>query len=314
MSRADPTVNKLEAIVAEKMGKEAALFVTSGTMGNLVSFMVHASPGDEVIVDADAHIYYYEAGSMASVGGLMPRTVPSHVGMLDPIDVAAAFRKSDQHFPISRVFCLENTHNRSGGRVIPLALHNHLCDIAHERGLAVHLDGARIFNAAIAAGVSASAFTERVDSVMFCLSKGLSCPVGSIIAGSFDFVECARLIRKRLGGAMRQAGIMAACGIVALETMVDRLSEDHANARKLAEGISDIPGLSVDMDIVESNMVYADHTGSGLSTDEVLARLETVGVLASDRAPTHIRLVANRHHDSATMEDAVERIRGALSR
>lgn len=312
MTRADPTVNRLERMAAERMGKEAALLVASGTMGNLVSVMAHASPGDEVIVDADAHVYYYEAGSMASVGGLMPHTVRSRRGMLDPDEVASAIRKRDQHYPVSRVLCLENTHNRSGGRVVPVDLHNRLCGVARDHGLAVHLDGARIFDAAIAAGVPVTAFTAGVDSVMFCLSKGLSCPIGSVIAGTADFIERARLIRKRVGGAMRQAGIIAACGIVALETMVDRLAEDHAHARMLAAGIADVPGLSVDLETVETNMVYVDHISSGLSTAEVLSRLADAGVAASDRAPTHVRFVPNRHHDDSTIQEALSRIRRAM--
>ncbi len=313
MLRADPTVNRLEELAAEKVGKEAALFVPSGTMGNLIALMVHAKPGDEVLLDAESHIYYYEAGSVASVAGLMPRVVGSRRGRLDPDQVAAAVRKRDQHFPVPRVLCLENTHNRSGGCIVPVELQNRLAAVAHERGLAVHLDGARIFDAAVATGLPAAAFTEHVDSVMFCLSKGLSCPAGSVIAGTAAFIEQARLVRKRLGGAMRQAGILAACGVVALETMIERLAEDHTRARRLAEQISTIPGLSVDLESVQTNMVYVDHTGTGLDTDEVLTRLATAGVLASDRAPTHIRLVANRHHGDAEITEAVERIRRAVS-
>ena len=311
MDRMDPTVNKLEDLAAEKMGKEAALLVPSGTMGNLISLMTHADPGDEVLVDSDAHIYYYEAGSMASVGGLMPRVIPRD-GLLDPDQVVAAVRNQDQHFPTPRVLCLENTHNRSGGRVTPLDLHDKLCAVAKRFKLAVHLDGARIFNAAIASGNPVTEYAKHVDSVMFCLSKGLSCPVGSIIAGSQEFADRARLIRKRLGGAMRQAGVIAACGIVALNTMIERLEEDHRHAQILAQGIIKIPGLSVDLDSVESNMVYVDHTASGLSTDEVMSRLKKHGVIASDRSPTHVRLVTNRHHVRATIDEALVRIKSAM--
>lgn len=313
MTGDDPTVNRLEALAAKKMGKEAAMLVASGTMGNLVALMTHATPGDEIIIDADAHIYYYEAGSMANIGGLMPKVVPSNRGMLDPDDIAAAIRKKDQHYPSPRVLCLENTHNRSGGRVVPTVLHEELCKVAHDRGLSVHLDGARVFDAAIAAGVPVSDFTKSVDSVMFCLSKGLSCPIGSIVAGSASFIERARLVRKRVGGAMRQAGIIAACGIVALETMIDRLAEDHAHAKTLADGINAIPGLSVDVDTVETNMVYVDHTSSDLSTGEVLLRLGEAGVLASDRAPTHIRFVPNRHHGDDEIAEALTRIQRGMS-
>ena len=312
MIDADPTVQKLEAMAAEKLGKQAAMLVISGTMGNLVSLMAHADPGDEVILDADAHIYYYEAGSLANVAGLMPMLVPSRKGFLDPAKVASAIRRRDQHFPIPRVLCLENTHNRSGGRVVPLELHKKLCQVARENDLAVHLDGARIFNAAIAAGVPLTAYTEDVDSIMFCLSKGLSCPLGSLVVGSQEFIEKAERARKRVGGAMRQAGIIAACGIVALEKMIDRLADDNANARRLAEGLSNVPGLRIEMEFVESNMVNVDHTPSGLSTEDVLTRLKEAGVLAGNRAPTHIRLVTNRHHSSGDIEQVVERIAQAM--
>ena len=308
----DPTVKRFEAMAAAAMAKPAALLVISGHMANLIALMVHAQPGDEVILDAESHIFHYEVGSMASVAGLMPMPVASEAGMLDPDRVAAAIRERDIHYPTPRLLCLENTHNRSGGRVIPLALHDRLCELARARGLAVHLDGARIFNAAIAAGVAVADYTANVDSVMFALSKGLSCPLGSVLAGSVEFIERARSVRRRLGGGMRQAGILAAAGIVALETMVDRLADDHARARTLAEGLATIPGLTVDLARVETNMVNVDHSGTGKSTAEVLALLERSGVIASGRPPQHIRLVTNRHHDDATIAEALTRIRSAL--
>jgi threonine aldolase len=308
----DPTVKRFEAMAAEAMAKPAAMLVISGHMANLIALMVHAGPGDEVILDADSHIFHYEVGSMASVAGLMPMPVASEAGMLDPERVAAAIREGDIHYPTPRLLCLENTHNRSGGRVIPVALHERLCELARSRNLAVHLDGARIFNAAIAAGVEVAAYTRTVDSVMFALSKGLSCPLGSVLAGSSEFIERARSVRRRLGGGMRQAGILAAAGIVALETMVDRLADDHARARTLAEGLASIPGLAVDLDRVETNMVNVDHSGTGKSTDELLALLETHGVIASGRPPRHLRLVTNRHHDDATIAEALSRIRAAF--
>ena len=311
MERMDPTVNKLEQIAAEKMGKEAALLVTSGTMGNLICLMSHASPGDEVLVDANAHIYYSEAGSMASIAGLMPRVIPTNT-LLESSQVAAALRKRDQHFPIPRVLCLENTHNRSGGRVFPIDIHDDLCSTAKRFDLAVHLDGARIFNASVASGNPVTAYTKHVDSVMFCLSKGLSCPVGSIIAGTQVFIDRARLIRKRIGGAMRQAGIIAACGVVALESMIERLAEDHERARNLAIGINEISGLSIDPASVESNMVYVDHSQSGLSTEKLMSRLERNGILVSDRSPSHVRFVTNRHHDDETIGEALNRISNAM--
>ena len=308
----DPTVQKLERMAAKLLGKEAALLVISGHMGNLVSLMAHAKPGDEVLLDPESHIFYYEAGSMANIAGLMPMPVRAPGGMMDPAELKAAIRSRNLHYPVPRVLCLENTHNRSGGRVMPLELHDELCSVAHERGMSVHLDGARIFNAAVKLGIPAADLAAHADSIMFCLSKGLSCPLGSMIVGSKEFIGRADLCRKRLGGGMRQAGIIAACGIVALEKMVDRLADDHKNARLLAEGLQDVPGLKIDLSTVETNMVYVDHTASGLSTGEILARWKVAGVLGGGRPPHHVRLVTNRHHDAEIVADAVKRIKDAM--
>ena len=308
----DPTVNKLEAMAAELLGTEAAMLVISGTMGNLVCLMAHTNRGEEVIIDPESHIFYYEAGSMAGIAGLMPMPVVSRNGILDPADIAAAVRKPDQHFPRPSLLCLENTHNRGGGTVTPLDLHRRLCRVAHENNLKVHLDGARIFNAAIAENVSASAFAAEVDSVMFCLSKGLSCPLGSIVGGSKKFIEKANRCRKRIGGGMRQAGIIAAAGIIALEQMIDRLAEDHLCAKLLAEGLNKIAGFSVDMKLVQTNMVYADHSKLGIDTVQVVERLKKAGVLVSARPPVHIRLVTHRHHNKAVIEEALARTKKVL--
>ncbi len=308
----DPTVARLEAMAAERMGKEAALLVPSGHMGNLVALMVHARPGDEVLLDRESHVFCYETGSMASVAGVMPLALPSVEGRIDPADVAAAIRPADVHYPRPRLLCLENTHNRSGGRVVPLSLHVELCRVAHEHGLSVHLDGARIFNAAIAAGVDATAFTEHVDSVMFCLSKGLSCPLGSLLCGSRAFIEEAEHVRRRLGGGLRQAGVIAAPGIVALTSMIDRLAEDHALARRLAEGLAKIEGLHVDVDAVETNMVMVDHAATGLHATRMADLLRAHGVITSTRPPHHVRLVTHRHHDAAAIDEAIRRIARAL--
>lgn len=309
----DPTVHKLERMAAEMLGKEAALLCISGHMANLTALMAHANPGDEVLLDPESHIFYYEVGSMASLGGLMPMPVASHDGMLDPSEVKAAIRKKNLHYPTPKLLCLENTHNRAAGAVTPLDLHRELCKVAHDAGLAVHLDGARIFNAAIAAGVAASEYAASVDSLMFDLSKGLSCPLGSVLVGSKVFIEKADRNRKRLGGGMRQAGIIAACGVVAMETMIDRLADDHRRARELADGINRIPGMSVNLKSVQTNMVYVDHSKSGLNTDEVMSRLKKCGVIASGRPPTRIRLVTNRHHDDAVVQEALVRIRRAMT-
>lgn len=314
----DPTVQKFEALAAERLGKEAAMLVISGAMGNLCALMTHAKPGDEVLLDPESHIYYYESGALASVAGLMPMCVPSPGGMMDPAALRAAVRKRNIHHPTPRLLCLENTHNRSGGRIVPLKRHQELCGVAREHGLAIHLDGARIFNAAIAAGVPVTDYTRDVDSVMFCLSKGLSCPLGSVLCGSRAFIEQAVWVRKRLGGGMRQAGIIAAAGIVALEQMVDRLAEDHEHARMLARALAEIPGLSVDLTSVETNMVNVDHSGTGLSTADFMEQLKAVGILATGRPPHQVRFVANRHHSRDTMQELARRVelvvRSALQR
>ncbi len=305
----DPTVNELEGIAASLTGKEAALMVTSGTMGNLIGLMALASPGDEVILDPESHVWYYEAGAFCSVAGLTPRPVNSHEGLLNPDEVEAAIRPENLHMPTPRVLSLENTHNRGQGRITPLPLHRELCRVAHEHALTVHLDGARIFNAQVATGVSVAEYAKTVDSITFCLSKGLSCPVGSILAGSRPFVEKARRIRKRLGGAMRQAGIIAAAGIVALKTMVDRLADDHRNARRLAEGIAGLGGLTVDLRRVETNMVYVDTSLTGLAASRLAELMKESGVMASVPGPTTLRFVTHRHISTSDIDEAVARIK-----
>lgn len=309
----DPTVRKLERKAADLLGKEDALLVISGHMGNLVALMTHAGPGEEVLLDRESHIFYYEVGSMASVAGVMPMPLESHKGLLDPEAVRAAIRARNIHFPEPRLLCLENTHNRAGGRVTPLDLHRRLCAVARERGLAIHLDGARIFNAAIVAGVPASEYARDVDSIMFCLSKGLSCPLGSVLVGTEAFIAKARSVRKRIGGGMRQAGIIAACGLYALDHMIDRLAEDHRRAKELAQRLSRIPGLQVDLESVETNMVNLDHSGTGLSTEEFMRALEGAGVLCTGRPPRQVRLVTHRHIEDAAIEEACQRIAGVVA-
>jgi threonine aldolase len=308
----DPTVKTFEDMAARILGKEAALLVISGHMGNLTALMTHARPGDEVILDPESHIFYYEQGSMSGLAGLMPMPLASHAGMLDPDELKIAIRSKNLHYPTTRLLCLENTHNRSGGIAMPLDLHQNLCRVARDHGLAIHLDGARIFNAAIRHGVPASAYAADVDSIMFCLSKGLSCPLGSVLVGSRDFIARADRVRKRLGGGMRQAGVIAACGIVALEKMIDRMADDHRNAQALAHGLNEIIGLRVDLSTVDTNMVYVNHTATGLTTAQMLERLKRAGILASGRPPEHIRFVTHRHYDRAAIEEAVRRIRAAV--
>ncbi len=275
----DPTVNELEALAAGRIGKEAALSVASGTMGNLVSILSHCQRGDEVIMGDRAHTFLYEVGAAAAFGGIQVHIVPNEPdGMLDPQVVEAAIRGDNIHFPPTRLLCLENTHNRCGGTALSLAQMDSICAVGRDKGIFVHLDGARVFNAAISLGVAAKELTKNVDSVMFCLSKGLSAPVGSLVAGSEDFIRRARKHRKMVGGGMRQAGILAAAGIVALTEMVDRLAEDHANARLLAEGLKEIEGLDVDLECVQTNIVIFSLVTERMTPAELAAGLAKEGV------------------------------------
>jgi threonine aldolase len=302
----DPTVNRLEEMAAERMGKEAALFVASGTMANLVCLLTHCGRGDEFIVGHLTHTFLLEAGASAGVGGLHPHTVRNQPdGTLDLGDVEAAIRGDNIHFPRTRLICLENTHNRCSGAALSVEYTNSLCELAHSRHIAVHLDGARIFNAAIALGVDVKRLTRNVDSISFCLSKGLSCPVGSLVCGSADFIAEARRNRKMVGGGMRQAGIIAAAGVVALEQMIDRLAEDHVNARRLAEGLAEIAGLSVDPERVQTNIVYFDLLNGGLQPDQFLARLREGGVKVSSTGPRRYRAVTHYGIDAEDIGKAL---------
>ena len=250
----DPTVNKLQEMAAEMMGKEAALLVTSGTQGNLTGVMTHCGRGDEFIVGRNAHIYRSEAGGTAVLGSAQPFIVDNQPdGTLDLAEVEAAVKPDNEHFAVTRLFCLENTHM---GKVLPLDYLVQASALAKRHGLAMHLDGARVFNAAVKLGVDAKEIAQHFDTVSFCLSKGLSAPVGAVLVGSKETIKRAHRIRKLAGGAMRQAGVLAAAGIVALTEMVERLADDHVNARRLAEGLADIPGFSVDLEAVQTNMVY----------------------------------------------------------
>jgi threonine aldolase len=291
----DPTVNRLEALVAEKLGKEAGLLVVSGTMGNLTALMTHAQRGDEVIMGHLSHTYLCEAGGISVLGGVHVRTVPNLPnGMIDPADVELAVRDPNNiHFPRSRVVCLENTHNRCGGVVLSPAQMATVREVARRHGLAVHLDGARIFNAAVALGIDASEIAAQVDSVQLCFSKGLSAPVGSAVVGSADYIKEVRRQRKIVGGAMRQAGIIAAAAIVALEEMVDRLAEDHENARVLAQGIKEIEGLDVDLDSVQSDIVMITLTASDVEITDLVKAFRAEGLMINNIDAGHFRAVTH---------------------
>ncbi|MDP2918935.1 MAG: low-specificity L-threonine aldolase [Dehalococcoidia bacterium] len=304
----DPTVNKLEAMAAEKTGKEAALFITSGTMGNLTAVLTHTHHGNEIILGDGAHIFLNEVGGAAALGGVVMRTVPndSH-GRLDPADVERAIRGKNIHYPETTLLCLENTHNRCGGAILTPQYTREICGLAHRHGLKVHLDGARIFNAAVALGVPASTLAADADSVSFCISKGLSAPVGSLLCGTKEFIERARRVRKMLGGGMRQAGIIAAAGIVALETMIDRLAEDHANAKRLAAGLGNIKGISLAQETVETNIVMFDLSAE-LPVSDFIAGLTAQGVKVGARGGNLFRAVTHRMISTSDIDEALARI------
>lgn len=297
----DATVNRLQELAAAKLGKEAALFVPSGTMANLLALLTHAQPGDEAIVDYQAHIYQDEAGGMSALAGVIPRPVVGEQGTITSVQLEAVLRPPDRHHPPTRLLCLENTHNSAGGTVmIPTAMTD-VCAVAHRRGLRVHLDGARIFNAAVALGVDVKGLVSDADSVMFCLSKGLSAPVGSVLLGEASFVVEARRLRKMLGGGMRQAGVLAAAGIVALETMIDRLAEDHRHAELLARRLAALPGLRVDLASVQTNIIMVHVADARRMVQPLAAR----DVLVNAEGPMRIRLVTHRHIGATEIDEAV---------
>lgn len=308
----DPTVNQLEALAAQAVEKEAALFVPSGTMGNLLAVLAHCGRGEEAIVGDESHIFHYEAGGPSVLGGVALRTVPTQPnGELPQHALADALRNpSDPHEAISRLICLENTHNRCGGVVLSPQYTTSVATFAAERGLATHLDGARLFNAAVALGISPAALVRGIDSVMFCLSKGLGAPVGSVLAGDAKLVARARRLRKLLGGGMRQAGVIAAAGVFALEQMVARLAEDHANARILAEGLARMPGISIDLDTVQTDIVIFTLAGKHWAPAQFTQALAERGVLLGEIGHGRIRAVTHYGINSSDIEQALEVIGG----
>ena len=295
----DPTITELESLGARMTGKEAGLFVTSGTMGNQVAVMTHTRRGDEIICDAEAHIFYSEVAGLAVLSGVQARTIPAVKGILSAETIEAAIRTEDIHQPSTSLICLEDTHNRAGGTCYPLDTLAAIRKVADRRKIPVHIDGARLFNAAVALGVPVDKITQYADTVQFCLSKGLCAPVGTIITGRSDFIAKARKYRKMLGGGMRQAGILAAAGIVGLTSMVDRLSEDHENARQLAEELASA-GFSIDLSTVQTNIVMVDVSRMGVKAADFAAKLKKAGVLASVFGEYRIRMVT--HHGITTVE------------
>ncbi|MFB1482777.1 low-specificity L-threonine aldolase [Corallococcus sp. RDP092CA] len=306
----DPTVRRLEERVAERLGLEAAVFVPSGTQANQIAIGAHCRPGDEVLTEEGSHILQYEGGAVPALWGVQPGPLPGERGLLKPETVTAAVREDNVHNPRTRLLSLENTHNRGGGTVWPVERFRAVVEEGRKAGLAVHLDGARLFNAEVAAGKPASAWASLTDTTSVCFSKGLGAPVGSALAGRADVIREARRLRKRLGGGMRQAGLLAAAALYALEHHVERLAEDHANARRLAEGLAQVPGVKVDLSRVETNMVFADLVRPAA---EASALLRKQGVLANPTGPHSLRLVCHLDVSAADIDDALARVRRAFA-
>ena len=311
----DPTVNRLEGLAANMLGKETAMFVPSGTMGNLIALLVHCQRGDEVIVGNKSHIYLNEAGGMSALGGIQPCPVPNQKdGTLALDDIFASIRTEDVHHPITRLICLENTQNICGGVPLSVAYTSEVGELARENNLALHIDGARIFNAAVAQNVSVKDLVAPAHSVMFCLSKGLASPIGSMLVGSNMFIARARHIRKMLGGGMRQVGIIAAAGIISLETMTKRLADDHARARKLADGLRQIKGILVDEDSPFSNMVYLN-LANDVTSDSgiIIEKMLNHGILIDAENARRFRLVTHYWVDDNSVEKTIKAFENVLA-
>lgn len=306
----DPTVNRLEERAAQLMGKQASLFVPSGTMANLIAVLTHTRPGDEIILGDESHIFNYEVAGSARVAQVQTHALRNRPdGTLDRDDIVAAVRGPNIHTPVDSLFCLENTHNRCGGAALPLSAMDELTELAHTNRMKVHLDGARIFNAQAALGDSAARIARDCDSVSFCLSKGLGCPVGSLLCGSRDFIAEARRHRKMLGGGMRQVGILAAAGLFALEHNVDRMADDHANAKKLAADLARFEAFVPNSP--QTNIVVADVVRGTLGG--WLAAFQEEGLLAVSLGPTRMRMVTHINVSSADIDEALVRIGRAVA-
>ena len=305
----DPTINKLQQRAAEIFGREASIFVPTGCMGNLIATKIWTQPGNEVICESRGHVNLYELASMSAIAGCMPRTTTAPDGILTWDLIEPLIRPKIYYDSQTALLTLENTHNMAGGTVYPQAVAADVCDKAHAAGLRVHLDGARIFNAAVASGKSVATLTSKFDSVMFCLSKGLGAPVGSMVVGSSEFIEKARVYRKMFGGGMRQAGVLAAAGLVALEETPKVLHRDHENARYLAEGLAAMKGIRIDPKKVQTNIVIFDVQGTGRTADEICKELGTHGVLAISTEKYLIRMVTHYDVDRAAIDAALTAMR-----
>ncbi|MBV9578774.1 MAG: aminotransferase class I/II-fold pyridoxal phosphate-dependent enzyme [Chloroflexi bacterium] len=310
----DPSINALEARAAHIFGKEAGLFVTSGTQGNLLALLSQTHPGEEVIAEASAHIANAEVGGAARLGGLTLRTVVGNAGKISPEQVTSTVRPENVHFARTTLLAIENTHNNAGGTILTLDEMDRLAETARGCGLKIHVDGARIFNAAVGLGVEPARLAQHADTLTFCLSKGLSAPVGSVLVGSHAVIDEARRYRKMIGAGMRQAGVLAAAGLVALDTGVSRLADDHRRARRLAEGLARVPGISIDLAAVQSNIVRFDVGGMGISSADLAEGLERHGVRISGGPGTGVRMVAHRHIDDGSVDLALEALHSVAAK
>lgn len=308
----DPTINALQEKVARMLGKEKALFVPSGTMANQLAIKSQTQPGDEVIIEASSHPYNFEGGAGAALAGVQFYCLPGVRGIIEASQVEEAFRPFDHHFPVSRLICLENTHNRGGGSIYPIKNIVEISQLARSKGLLVHLDGARLWNASVASGIKPAEYARWADSVSVCLSKGLGAPVGSLLAGSAAFIDRAHRFRKMFGGGMRQAGILAAAGIYALDHHLDRLEEDHRHAKYLAQGLSELRGVSLDPDQVETNIIIMAVAGSGLTTHQVAGVMKELGVLVHAFSKNGIRLVTHIDVSQGDIEKALDAFKRVL--
>jgi threonine aldolase len=302
----DPTVNRLQERVARMLGTEAALFMPSGTMANEVAIRSLTDPGDEVIIEAHAHPVTAEAGAAAVLSGVQFRTIPGERGIIRADQVDAVIRPPNIHYPVPRLISLENTHNQGGGTIFPLDEILRIREVADRHGLSMHMDGARLMNACVASGISPKTYAEPFDSVSICLSKGLGAPVGSMLAGSDEFIQRARRFRKMFGGGMRQVGILAAAGLYALDHLVERLAQDHLHARMLAEALADLPVISLEPEYVQTNILIVDISPSGLTPQEAVDNLQKHGVLVLPFGPTHLRAVTYLDVNRDGIERAIE--------
>ncbi|SES72877.1 L-threonine aldolase [Natronincola peptidivorans] len=309
----DSTVNKLEALAAELLGKEAGLFVPTGTMGNLLAIMSHTTPGQEIILEENCHIYLYEVAGIARVAGVQAKPIKGIDGVMSPKDLENAIRKENIHFPETGLICLENTHNMAGGMVVPLENMESIYALAKHKNIPLHLDGARIFNASRYLNKDVKEIARFTDSVMFCFSKGLGSPIGSMLVGTKDFIKKARKLRKMLGGGMRQVGVIAAAGILALEEMPKVLDIDHTNAKLLAKGLNKLAGINIDIEKIHTNIVNVDFSNTGLSTNQLIPKLQERGLLSNPRNNDVIRFVTHKDVSSDDVKEAIEMIKETIN-